>query len=107
MRGKLWPKMKCNPYLLQRGIYEAIHEAAAPGLLDECQKLKDCETGKCKVNLSYKLPANNVFHTVRPWNKNENRLNDCYISWWQEVTVYNIKSFTLCCRAIGIAGFDQ
>ena len=28
---------------IQRGIYEAIHEAAAPGLLDECQKLKGCE----------------------------------------------------------------
>ena len=68
---------------IQRGIYEAIHEAAAPGLLDECQKLKGCETGKC------------------------NRLNDCYISCWQEVIVYNIKSFTFCCRAIGVAGFDQ
>ena len=92
---------------IQRGTYEAIHEVSAPGLLDECQKLKDCENGKCKVTLSYKLPANNVFDTVRPWNKNENRLNDCYISCWQEVIVYIIKSFTLCCRAIGIAGFDQ
>ena len=91
----------------QRGIYEAINEAAAPGLLDECQKLKGCETGKCKVTLGYKLPANNVFDTVRLRNKKENRLNDCYISCWQEVIVYNIKSFTLCCRAIGIAGFDQ
>ena len=54
---------------IQRGIYEAIREASAPGLLDECQKLKGRETGKCKVTLVYKLPANNVFHLVRPRNK--------------------------------------
>ena len=72
---------------IQRGIYEAIREAAAPGLLDECQKLKGRETGKCKVTLVYKLPANNVFHLVRPRNKNENRLNYCYISCLQDVIV--------------------
>ena len=27
----------------------AIHEAAGPGLLDECQKLHGCEIGECKV----------------------------------------------------------
>ena len=27
----------------------AIHKAAGPGLLDECQKLSNCEIGECKV----------------------------------------------------------
>ena len=44
----------------------AIHEAARPGLLDECQKLNGCETGECKATLGYKFPAKHVFHTVRP-----------------------------------------
>ena len=47
------------------GIGGAIHEAAGPGLLDECQKLNGCETGDCKVTLGYQLPAKYVFHTVR------------------------------------------
>ena len=41
-----------------------IHEAAGPGLIDECQKLNDYETGECKVTLGYKLPAKYVFHTL-------------------------------------------
>ena len=39
------------------GIEGAIYEAAGPGLLDQCQKLNDCETGECKVTLGYKLAA--------------------------------------------------
>ena len=49
----------------------AIHEAAGPGLVDECQKLNVCETGECKVTLGHKLPAKYVFHTVRLRDKNE------------------------------------
>ena len=51
------------------GIDGAIHEAPGPGSLHECQKLNACETGHCKVTSGYKLPANYVFHTVRPRNK--------------------------------------
>ena len=47
-----------------------IHEAAGPGLIDECQKLNDCETGECKVTLGYKLPAKYVFHTLNLRDKN-------------------------------------
>ena len=46
------------------GIDRAIHEAAGPGLLDECQKLNGCETGECKAILGHKIPAKYVFHTV-------------------------------------------
>ena len=52
------------------GIDGAIHEAAGPRLIDECQKLNGCETGECKVTSDYKLPAKYVFHTVRLRDKN-------------------------------------
>ena len=42
------------------GIDGAIHEAAGPELVDECQTLNVCETGDCKVTLGYKLPAKYV-----------------------------------------------
>ena len=43
------------------GISEFIHEATGPGLLDECQKLNDCETGECNVTLGYNYQLNMCF----------------------------------------------
>ena len=84
----------------------AIHEAAGPGLVDECQKLNVCETGECKVTLGHKLPAKYVFHTVRLRDKNDYKLNDFYKSCLEKVLAYNVKSIAFCCGAIGIPGFD-
>ena len=44
------------------GIDRAIHEAAGPGLLVECQKVNGYKIGGCKVTSGYKVPANDVFH---------------------------------------------
>ena len=60
------------------GIGGAIHEAAGPELLDECQKLNGCETCECKVTLGDKLQAKYVFHTVKVRDKNDYKLNDIY-----------------------------
>ena len=75
----------------------AIHEAAGPGLVDECQKLNVCETGECKVTLGHKLPAKYVFHTVRLRDKNDYKLNDFYKSCLEKVLAYNVKSIAFCC----------
>ena len=88
------------------GINGAIHEAAAPGLVDECQELNVCETDECKVTLCYKLPAKYVFHTVRLTDKNDYKLNDFYKSCLENVLPYNVKSIAFCCGTIGIPGFD-
>ena len=92
-----------NKTLIGRG---AFHEAAGPGLLDECQKLNGCETGECKVNLGYKLPTKYVFHTVRLTDENIYKLNHFYKSCLQKVRAYNVKSIASCYGAIGIQGFD-
>ena len=75
-------------------------------MLDECQKLNGCETGCFRVTLGYKLPGKYVFHTVKLWDKNDDKLNDFYKSCLQMVLAYNVKSIAFCCGAIGIPGFD-
>ena len=89
-----------NETLISGGvIFEAIHEAAGPGLL--------LKTGDCKVTLGYKLPANYAFHTVRPRDKYDIKLKECYKSCLQNVHTYNVKSIAFCCVATGIRGFDH
>ena len=53
------------------GIDGANRNPAGPGLIDECQELNGCGTGECKVTLSYKLPAEYVFHAVRLRDKSD------------------------------------
>lgn len=54
------------------GVDGAIHRAAGPGLLAECQALPEvrpgvrCPTGEARITAGHRLKARHVIHTVGP-----------------------------------------
>jgi O-acetyl-ADP-ribose deacetylase (regulator of RNase III) len=70
--------------LLEGGpVHSAVHKAAGPGLMEECELLGDCPEGDARISGAHDLPYAFIIHAVPPtWmdgNSGElEMLSDCY-----------------------------
>jgi O-acetyl-ADP-ribose deacetylase len=94
------------------GVDGAIHNAAGPGLLKECEGLKGCAAGQAKITGGHNLKARYVIHTVGPvWYggyRNEHEtLASCYQASLDLAKRNKIKTIAFPGISTGVYGFPK
>lgn len=92
------------------GVDGAIHRAAGPELLAECESLGGCATGSAKISRGYRLPARHIIHAVGPvWSgggeREEELLASCYRTALDLAAVRRLGSLAFPAISTGIYRF--
>ena len=92
------------------GVDGAIHDAAGPALLRECERLGGCPPGEARITGGYQLKAKHVIHTVGPiWHGGSKGepgvLESCYRRSLLLGVAHNINSIAFPSISTGAYGY--
>ncbi len=99
-----------NSLLGGGGVDGAIHRAAGPGLLEECEGIGGCPTGEARITQGYNLPARHVIHTVGPvWQNGQadeaELLASCYRNCFLLLEQNRLSSIAFPAISCGVYGY--